>query len=126
MNKDNIKEYWPLLEALRDGKDVQLKCGDYWENVYDLNFDLPPAGYRIKPEPKLLPWKPEEVPVGAWLKAIKPLGPALILAVDPDGLIFANALPSPTLTRISYSNALDNYLHSTDHGKTWLPCGVEE
>jgi hypothetical protein len=46
MNKQNAKEYLPLVQALADGKTIQLKINHCWE---DLDC---PTQFRIKPEPR--------------------------------------------------------------------------
>ena len=79
--------------------------------------------YRIKPTPKLRPWKVEEVPLDAWFctktdtksyfKLIRfNASIGYITNADDDGW--------------PLSAMLQDLLHSLDQGKTWLPCGVEE
>lgn len=53
MNKDNAREYLPLVQALVDGKTVQYRLlGEKWSTGGDVDFTLPPDQYRIKPEPR--------------------------------------------------------------------------
>lgn len=52
MNKDNAKEYLPLVQALANGKVIQIEIGGVWSNCSELNFVGMPSQYRIKPEPK--------------------------------------------------------------------------
>jgi hypothetical protein len=52
MNKENAHLYLPLVQALADGKTIQLKTGDYWNDSGELVFSLLPDDYRIKPEPR--------------------------------------------------------------------------
>ena len=58
MNKDNARDYLPLVQALAEGKTIQVKIHDLqgnflcWEDEDNLNFKVPPYHYRIKPEPK--------------------------------------------------------------------------
>lgn len=84
-------------------------------------------------EPRLRPWKPEEVPA--------------VLVVRPKpGTAFAQGLTtkwwvawaisetgisigSPSIGndgRFTFSDCLNNLDHSIDNGKTWKPCGVME
>lgn len=52
MNKQNAKDYLPLVQALADGKTIQL--AGYENNWSDLDypdFRAAPNKYRIKPEP---------------------------------------------------------------------------
>jgi len=52
MNKDNARDYLPLVQALAEGKTIQLfSDGDGWEDVRSPSFDKPAKLYRIKPEP---------------------------------------------------------------------------
>ncbi len=55
MNKDNAKDYLPLVQALADGKVIQghMYRSQQWEDMDgDIAFDGPPSDYRIKPEPR--------------------------------------------------------------------------
>ena len=52
MNKDNAKDYLPLVQALADGKTIQLKKLDGWSDCERTGFSFPPDQYRIKPEPR--------------------------------------------------------------------------
>ncbi len=53
MNKNTAKDYLPLVQALADGKVIQLKyCNEDWHSIDDPSFDLPAEAYRIKPEPR--------------------------------------------------------------------------
>lgn len=53
MNKDNAKDYLPLVQALADGKAIQLAAttGE-WRDHLEPDFSLLPQEYRIKPEPR--------------------------------------------------------------------------
>ncbi len=53
MNKDNAKDYLPLVQALADGKVIQVQLNGVWKNAAEqIAFDGPPSDYRIKPEPR--------------------------------------------------------------------------
>ncbi len=53
MNKDNAKDYLPLVQALADGRVIQRMGGfGKWIDCEDADFSCDPADYRIKPEPK--------------------------------------------------------------------------
>lgn len=76
--------------------------------------------YRIKLEPKLRPWKPEEVPVGASLKNKSTLSRYLITGwccAEPNYVLTSGGKYSPEDLAKSYEYSLDN-------GKTWRPCGT--
>ena len=51
MNKDNAHLYLPLVQALAEGKTIQIKNMDEeWADIFDPSF-LPDREYRIKPQP---------------------------------------------------------------------------
>lgn len=53
MNKDNAKEFLPLVQALADGKTIQFNDEGEWVDVEGLYTDLcEPDAYRIKPTPR--------------------------------------------------------------------------
>ena len=53
MNKNNAKDYLPLVQALADGKVIQINGVRGWEDTRgDLIFGANPHDYRIKPEPR--------------------------------------------------------------------------
>lgn len=54
MNKDNAKDYLPLVQALADGKQIQSQLGLRleWRDTNHPDFSMSPEQYRIKPEPK--------------------------------------------------------------------------
>ena len=55
MNKETAKDFLPIVQALADGKTIQLmNCGE-WFNVSSPDFSSLPCNYRIKPDPR--EWK---------------------------------------------------------------------
>lgn len=115
-----------MITAFADGKVVQWKGDIGWKDAPDPTW-APLFEYRIKPEPVLRPWKPEEVPVGCLLKEE---GRIYLLThtkkSDPTALMCA---PDGTENgRGWYADTahLGGLMHSTDFGKTWHPCGVVE
>jgi len=50
MNKDNAKDYLPLVQALAEGKVIQMFDGKNWEDLEDVAFSYEISNYRIKPE----------------------------------------------------------------------------
>lgn len=55
MNKDNAKEFLPLVQALAEGKTIQYKHEGYdkeWRDYRNPSFHHPASYYRIKPEPR--------------------------------------------------------------------------
>ena len=56
MNKDNAKDYLPLVQALAEGKVLQY-FPDGWEgwiDCDDVNFCIDASKFRIKPEPLVI------------------------------------------------------------------------
>lgn len=54
MNKDNARDYLPLVQALAEGKVIQEKhsVDSPWEDCANPDFSWHPGDYRIKPEPR--------------------------------------------------------------------------
>lgn len=83
--------------------------------------------FRLAPEPpakRYRPWTPEEVPVGALIRFgnIKGTHCWMINGWNTDAFFTSNEEIEP----ISYRQKVPaGCEHSTDNGKTWLPCGVE-
>ena len=77
--------------------------------------------YRIKPTATLRPWTADEVPLGAWLRYKgNPQSIRLLIVSNTEcGLVGYQ-------TNWPYKTLLQEMEHSTDGGKTWLPCGVVE
>jgi len=69
-------------------------------------------------------WKPEEVPVGALVRG-KNTSPnrTIILAVYQNHYVIALR---ESITYLCADEALNDWEHSTDNGKTWQSCGVLE
>ena len=104
--------------AWANGKTIQWRRRDQseWHDIepdcvgVTLSWDWDEFEYRVKPE--LRPWTADEVPLGAWMRFKRnPQDRVLIgwVSVQADRDLW-----------------LDEREYSTDDGKTWLPCGVEE
>ena len=54
MNKNNAKDFLPLVQALAEGKTIQRKGSgsEAWSDVENTDFAFPVSYYRIKPEPR--------------------------------------------------------------------------
>jgi hypothetical protein len=85
--------------------------------------------YRIKPEgPKLRPWKPREVPIGALLREKNmllggPSHPMLIIGVDSEGVLHG---PKHHWTFADIFSDGEWAWPREARPTVWLPCGVEE
>ncbi len=128
MRRENWVKMLPILQAWIDGKTIEVKEGDTWKDFatptttgLTLAFECNPESFRIKPEPKLRPWKPEEVPVGAVIrhKQLRKME-VIVSALDGGLCIWQHH-------SITFEVALKCFewaLLYRDH--TWKPCGVEE
>lgn len=113
MNREQTKEAIRVMQAFVDGKEVEYQIrGGHWVAAIPPNWNWLNTQYRIKPTAKLRPWTADEVPLGAWIRCKKtPHNRHLLGWVS--GQADRDMWP-------------DEREHSTDGGKTWLPCGVVE
>lgn len=117
MTKEQAREAAAVMLGWADGKEVQWRGSGTIEWNDFLNREGPvwiwdKYEYRIKPTPVLRPWTADEVPLGAWMRSKR----------NPQDRVLIGWV-SVQADRDSW---LDEREHSTDGGKTWLPCGVEE
>lgn len=128
MTKEEAKKNAEVMLAYSEGRVVQFRIsgGHNWQEANDLAFQFINCEYRIKPTPKLRPWRPEEVPVGAWFKQVgsKQWDQALTYYLSGDTAYLKFYSISSYDCNCSELHRL--YEHSLDHGLTWLPCGVPE
>ena len=125
MTREQAARLWSIIKAYSDGKIIEVN-GKYtgWTEIPEPQFNDKPCEYRIKPEPHLRPWKPEEVPVGALIhNKLQPHQNSLILS-NTDSLLQISYVTD--LESITFNKALACCEYSLDHGITWKPCGVEE
>lgn len=114
MNREITIEAIKVMQAWVDGKEVE--CAEIgraqWTPIFTPVWNWNNYIYRIKPTPKHRPWIADEVPLGAWLRYKKMVGDRwMVTNVGSDSV------------RVQW---LIECEHSTDCGKTWKPCGVEE
>jgi hypothetical protein len=121
MNIEQTKEAIRIMQAFVDGKEVQSMYDGKWASVTVPRWNWDDTQYRIKPTPVLRPWTADEVPLGAWLryKGNNQSIRMLIVCNLQIGLCGYQ-------TNYPYDYLRDEMEHSTDNGKTWLPCGVME
>ena len=101
-----------VMQAYVEGKDVEVLFAGKWQTTNVPSWSWSETTYRIKPTATLRPWTADEVPLGAWGR--NPQYPKTRWLIDRT---------SSEENRIDWCK---NYEHSTDGGKTWLPCGVVE
>ena len=113
MTREQTIEAIRVMQAFVDGKEVEVLLPFSQSEIATTpvwNWDA--NNYRIKPTPVLRPWTADEVPLGAWIRYKRALHDRSILAW--------------TSNQADRDMWLDEREHSTDGGKTWLPCGVVE
>lgn len=92
MNKETIKDFMPLMQAMLEGKTIQLNYpyGQGWGDVEEIYLEHDVSLYRIKSEPKYRPFKnadecwaemQKHQPFG-WLKRIGDNQYSLLTDVD--------------------------------------------
>ncbi len=113
MTREQTIEAIRVMQAYVDGKELEFKWGSMdWNSTDKPEWNWSAYDYRIKPTAKLRPWTADEVPLGAWIRYKRALHDRSILAW--------------TSNQADRDMWLDEREHSTDGGKTWLPCGVVE
>ena len=115
MTPEQTIEAIRIMQAFVDGKEVEYQISNgHWVTAMTPSWNWPYTQFRIKPTAKLRPWTADEVPLGAWMRA-----------KDPN---YGNrrSLMCGTYDEGTRSTWLSTSEHSTDGGKTWLPCGVVE
>ena len=115
MTREQTIESIRVMQAYVDGKEVEAQrpiAGSFWIPASEPRWDWFNCTYRIKPTAKLRPWTADEVPLGMQARNAK--YPKTRWLIDRT---------SSEENRIDWCK---NYEHSTDGGKTWLPCGVVE
>jgi hypothetical protein len=125
MNREQTIEAIKVMQAFVDGKTIECNWSfnfgsSGWSELIEPVWNFDRFKYRIKPTAKLRPWTADEVPLGAWVRSKMHSWKCIIIEVDKRGRIGVNG------GNIPLDYALQNNEHSTDGGKTWLPCGVME
>ena len=113
MTREQTIEAIRVMQAFVDGKEVQYEVPNKeWITTDQPAWNFISYTYRIKPTATLRPWTADEVPLGAWGR--NPQYPKTRWLIDRTSI---------EENRIDWCKS---YEHSTDGGKTWLPCGVVE
>lgn len=112
LKRGNSAEYWSESE-------------NKWRTISPQHGLSPKLTIRRKTEPKLRPWRMSELPpMGQWwIRHVGwvPNAKSLVVGIANDGWIAFWSEIGMSGVRI---DELDDYEHSVDLGKTWLPCGV--
>ena len=126
ISKNNAKQLLPLIQALADGKTVQLRIGDIWRDWEAFDFESSSDRYRIKPEPVYRPWKPEEIPVGAMIRKELPVRNYVRegMITGRNGAWVETTLDDGKDSHTTIYLFNNGWQHSIDGGMTWKICGV--
>lgn len=119
MTKEKATQLIPLLQAYAEGKTIQYKDYNRWVDVGEPAFDKH-FEYRIKPELRYRPWTFEEAPLNVLFASKDCLNELRFMFVGVSQNGYRNCFDHC----FDFKFLLDNYLHSSDNGKTWLPCGT--
>ena len=120
-----------LIHHFASGGTIQsnyqlMPVESFWNDDTSPDFTHDPRHLRIGPRPMLRKWTMEEVPVGAVLRwpafgtCIRL--PLLITEVD----VYGNVHYGSGYVTSCESLITRGAEYSTDHCKTWQPCGVRE
>lgn len=60
MDRNQAKELLPIIKAFSEGKTIEMKCAESWIEIEDICDFHSSSTFRIKPEPKYLPFKDAE------------------------------------------------------------------
>jgi hypothetical protein len=123
MTKENAHLYLPLIQAVAEGKTIEIfanrKGYEDWEEVDDFNFFCccSPGTYRIKPEPVMVPLGPEDVPPGSVIRMEHWADHTwkLVSSIDENQINFGQ-------NSWSTYEALQKSFEIKRPGKDWMPC----
>ncbi len=128
MTKEDARKRAEIMLAYANGAEIEVRMGmnDSWTTLYTPAFEQSNLlEYRIKPEKKYRPWKPEEVPVGAmihWNSSTKHT--YLIYShYSDEGKV--GIFKRDGIKTYEYET-LFKYCSWSRDGKTWQPCGVKQ
>ena len=113
MTREETIEAIRVMQAFVDGKEVECLAHGYdgWDTTNNPMWNWAYCTFRIKPTATFRPWTADEVPLGSQCRT------------KGDTKRFLIVRTSDESTRDEWLNKCE---HSTDGGKTWLPCGVVE
>jgi hypothetical protein len=133
ITKQNAKNWLPLVQALAEGRNIQYgwtrRDGSVtWHDIDEMESS--PSEYRIKPEPKLRPWKPEEAPRAIIVKPKGDIGTANTKAAclclpSMSSFVLINADNHDCHKFMNLDDLARGYVRIHEDG-TESPCGVME
>lgn len=121
MTKENAHLYLPLVQALAEGKTIQLHVNsnppEWIDDTNGFSFVNPPEKYRIKPEPVMVPLGPEDVPPGSVIRSGS--GWCLITCATGDG--FQMGQEKGELSTNTWKTAMSLFQIKRP-GQDWMAC----
>jgi hypothetical protein len=116
MTKQEVLEAANVMIAYANGKKIGTRPRRSTEPLlgilYVPTWNWEQKDYCVIPDPTYRPWTADEVPLGAWMRSKR----------NPQDRMLIHWVSS----QCDREMWLDKNEHSTDGGKTWLPCGVVE
>lgn len=70
MNKENAKDYLPFVQALAEGKTVEVYTAGKWKSALRFAFDLHPDKYRVVANKEKIPLTLADIPDPCWINCI--------------------------------------------------------
>lgn len=129
MTLKQLAKYSHIIQAYKEGKKIQALVRNKWEDfpmgdTWLLDGSYEPEELRIKPEPKLRPWRPDEalgkaVRRNQWTEG----SCAIITACTPDWALVWPPANSMLVQAdfVKYEDLLNKFIQTN-----WLPCGAGE
>lgn len=120
--KVNLRQAWldnkPLEFSYVSGNGQWTPCRKFLGGEDDLQWDWSLYNFRIKPEPKKIPFTRETIPLRAIFKYKEDVGSNHWYLISHLNSVYV-VLSS---NRVDYSVLAADYLYSTDNGVTWCAC----
>lgn len=120
------------MQAFEDKYPIDIlganKEWERWLSASEPNWNWETGDYRVSKSPTLRPWIPREVPVGARYRAVGMIDYCATITGFTPSAVSSSCFNAGEKDNgeIKFAEMLAGYEHSTDHGKTWKPCGVLE
>lgn len=128
MTKENAHLYLPLVQALIDGRTVQVRDSNNrygWDERIHLDFGASPDFYRIKPEPVMVPLEASDLPPGTVLRGSGEIGSegwCLITSCSCTGIRTWRHCDPGNQTETTWMKLRDNGTQIKRPGEEWMPC----
>ena len=121
-HQKNTVNYSEIVGWIDIGKGKPFLCYNSWDeegkNEYEEAYDL----FLPADEPKLRPWKMEEVPLNAWVRLERENEIHKIVQIEKGGVFF---MKNGQMVDYHFEDLKDFFVYTLD-GKTFHPCGVLE